>query len=330
MVPQKTEEMGMRKHVVGSTLVTGLLTSVSVMSITAPGWADLIAVDPAAYSAVVGTPSEGTDVVVGPMTSPNPVNLVLGALDGTGAGIVAGLSIAPDATILLGDGLTELVNGPTLGTEVTENKVTGRGSALARAGFQYYFAVVGPANVSVPLLIYTTATTTQHTPTGVDSWDLENSVSATLYRAGIGDNVDLGTRKIFNRYCPDPVCDPTNGVTESDTFPIGPTSVSVLSGFVDSISMFAESYITLSTEGSALDAHVLTNLDPYIVIDPSFPLVSDFSLVFSPFIGNSLVTSAPEPGTLPLLGSALLGLGFLRRRHSKQQQVAQQLAWQEE
>jgi len=91
----------------------------------------------------------------------------------------------------------------------------------------------------------------------------------------------------------------------------------VPSGFVDQIALVADSYVSMDIPGDRLaGAGIFATIDPYIMIDPSFPLASEFSLAFSPYIGNDLIgaASVPEPGTLTLFGGALLALFSVRRR----------------
>ena len=57
--------------------------------------------------------------------------------------------------------------------------------------------------------------------------------------------------------------------------------------------------------GDALSSALV---DPYIQIDPAFPLANKFSLEFSPFIANELTLAAevPEPSTLLWFQARLL------------------------
>ena len=58
--------------------------------------------------------------------------------------------------------------------------------------------------------------------------------------------------------------------------------------------------------------------DPYLVIDPSTPNASQYSIIVSPGVGNVPLGSTPEPSSLMLLGSGVAGLaGLMRRRQSR-------------
>jgi hypothetical protein len=61
---------------------------------------------------------------------------------------------------------------------------------------------------------------------------------------------------------------------------------------------------------------ILAQADPFIYIDPTFALADQFSLVFSPGVGN--VSAVPEPSTWAMLLLGFGGVGFMAyRRKSK-------------
>ncbi len=57
-----------------------------------------------------------------------------------------------------------------------------------------------------------------------------------------------------------------------------------------------------------------TLADPYIYIDPNTPNAWEYSIVVSDGIGNTPLGSTPEPSSLMLVGSGVVGLGAMMRR----------------
>ena len=55
-------------------------------------------------------------------------------------------------------------------------------------------------------------------------------------------------------------------------------------------------------------------LDPVLQLDPAFANSADFSLAFSPGIGNAPESSVPEPSSLSSLAIGILGLVVVRRK----------------
>jgi hypothetical protein len=52
-------------------------------------------------------------------------------------------------------------------------------------------------------------------------------------------------------------------------------------------------------------------LDPKIIVDPSFPDASAYSIVFSPNVGGSAGSAVPEPSTWAMMIVGFAGLGFI-------------------
>jgi hypothetical protein len=52
-------------------------------------------------------------------------------------------------------------------------------------------------------------------------------------------------------------------------------------------------------------------LDPKIIVYPSFPDASTYSIVFSPNVGGSAGSAVPEPSTWAMMIVGFVGLGFI-------------------
>jgi hypothetical protein len=110
---------------------------------------------------------------------------------------------------------------------------------------------------------------------------------------------------------------PVTVETEGDTF-TSPINVTVTSGLLQEIYMFVSSDVAFgvpSNVGTGAGL-ALATVDPYVEIDPSFPMADQFSLVFSPYIGNAVAapTAVPEPSALVLMSSVMLAFVAARRR----------------
>jgi hypothetical protein len=210
---------------------------------------------------------------------------------------------------------------PQLTVSTLIEDVSAGDDQVAVDNFVYQFVVIGPPNVSVPLMLFPNASV------GVNGGGLQNffedssfherATAQVSLETDIGSetsaNIDLGTASADITYSPD--SGPT--FTESNTF-TSPVFETVTSDLLQSITMTASSYVYFDLgEDEGLGAgSAQAIVDPYVAIDPSFPLADEFSLVFSPYIANAVAAPAavPEPPTLVLMSSAVIALAIVKRR----------------
>ena len=174
--------------------------------------------------------------------------------------------------------------------------VYGEGNASSYETAEYYFEVVGPANVEVPLTV---------------------SAAAALSLGVATPNV----AQLYVGNASGPL------LTENACYgaiAINCAGASFQSGFSVTAPITVESnqigdnvQLSLSVNANTLFSGASSDIqsgyiDPVITIDPSFSLASEFQLVFSPGVGNS-PSSVPEPATIALFAIGLAGLAAFRR-----------------
>ncbi len=160
--------------------------------------------------------------------------------------------------------------------------------ASALAELYYYFEVVGPSSVSVPLIIYASG-----------------EVSTPLV-SGNGASVYLGGTALAHI-----TCDAGGACTSgfSIAAPVNVTSDTVYEISV-SVSVAANTTACGSTCSSDSQSG---SVDPVITFGSDFD-TDGFSLVFSPDVGN---TATPLPAALPLFATGLGAMGLLGWRRKR-------------
>jgi hypothetical protein len=284
-----------------------------------PAFLILFAGAPAAAS-VVAIPTDASYEVIFPPPPGQTESLVYpgSVLSGSIASYAAGYSAAtiyPTSTVTLPIGA---VFTPQITVSASIQGVSEGSDQVTVDNFQYQFVVVGPPGQSVPLVFWPQAFVgvddgglqnlfedssfhEQATATFMLQTDLGSETGATI---NLGDSINVAYSPYGNAT-----------ETESDTF-TSPIYEMVTSDLLQSITMTASSYVDFDVppeEGlGAGSASAI--VDPYVTIDPSFPLADEFSLVFSPYIGNSLAAPAavPEPSALVLMSSGIIAFAAAR------------------
>jgi hypothetical protein len=274
--------------------------------------------------------AEGADVVfTESIGSDNPISHKLGALSPTAGGTLTTGAIDPAAAVTI-SGLNPpyltVVNVPQL-TSSTIMEGVHENSAETSVYVNYNFTAVGPPNIQVPLDLWINHGVTPNgivneigTPDANFSVQGSNDVIFVGAQNGVVTSQTLGAESLDIENHPLAPPEDTFSKYISSYSPTGFITIDVTSDSINSIEMNANSYVSLGAAEIG-SASINTIVDPYITIDPSVPLAAEFTLGFSPFIGNDLVSSgpvsAPEPSTLTLLGTAglsALSLALLRRR----------------
>ena len=93
---------------------------------------------------------------------------------------------------------------------------------------------------------------------------------------------------------------------------VGTFTVPMLVGDVASIDM--NTLVSLWEGAPGASGSAIAYADPYIYIDPNTPNAGLYGIVVSPGVGNSPLGSTPEPSSLMLLGSGVIGVAGLVRR----------------
>lgn len=92
----------------------------------------------------------------------------------------------------------------------------------------------------------------------------------------------------------------------------GTFSVPMLVGDVATVELNTQVSLWEGAPGAVGSAYAYA--DPYIYVDPNDPNASLYSIVVSPGIGNVPLGTTPEPSSLTLLSSGIVGLATVLRR----------------
>jgi hypothetical protein len=255
------------------------------------------------------------------------------------AGQLTQSSVVSTAPVTFGDGYTTVVASPaadvdyqvldgqvltpTLSSSTSFNDVMA-GNDKSQAYMNYQFQVLGPPGMIVPLFVFTSAGTSAGGGGGTNyclNQELQFEASAS---AGLILTTDTGqVLNFLSGYTaavtPGPNCQYSSGPITTfpagtAPFPGGDVPVDVTSDQPESLQLYASSSASIDVGIGLGDAFASAGVDPYVQIDPTFPLANEFSLEFSPFIANelTLATEVPEPSTLVLVAGAFISLATVK------------------
>ncbi|HZZ24406.1 MAG TPA: PEP-CTERM sorting domain-containing protein [Roseiarcus sp.] len=220
-------------------------------------------------------------------------SLAPGSLDGTGCTLGAeGGCQDSHTTLTYQDGqVTAMISGSTSGGPATAN-------ADSVASATIFFLVEGPgaSSKSVPL-DFTAASVGAGAPmaSGLNAIaDVQVDWSGGQFTACAGSGPSVASCK-------------GQGTSFSGTQK-GFGNIGVLNDY---------EVIVTGNAGGLGSGQYSATLDPKIIVDPSFPDASAYSIVFSPNVGGSAGSAVPEPSTWAMMVLGFAGLGYVGWRASR-------------
>ncbi len=196
------------------------------------------------------------------------------------------------------------------------------GSWRAQSQLTYYFSVIGPQDVIIPILIdykiIVSSTGSIYSNNPYYNAIVQSSAGISVHGYGDLDSVHY----ISNYSTIDQVTGNPFNVDTGGTY-TGTLAVDVMT---NNVGTGNEISLSASVGGSNYSGYYhglmqgLAYVDPVIRIDPSFANAPLYSIVLSPGAGNTWgnpAAATPEPASMLLMGIGAAGVAFMKRRKVK-------------